>query len=594
MASLAPDEVTASQGYELVLTGTGSAILDRLVRGDFEDAALFHLRYQAAQLSLAKGFDQLLCLGAVRFEPFPYQVETAQVVLRRFRGRALLCDEVGLGKTIEAGLVLKEYLLRGLVRKVLVLTPPALVAQWQEEMDSKFKIPFVTHEDPTFEKRGTRAWGHFERVIASWHTARTGENAKAILGQRYDMVIVDEAHHFKSRSTTTWQFINQLDKKFILLLTATPVQNNLEELFNLITLLKPGQLKTSRAFKKDFVVRGSRRLPKNRARLQELLFDVMVRNTRSQVGTRLPRRHATTIKVTLSPGEREVYDAVSDFVRREHPRAGHGQRGLNRFILQTLQMEMGSSSFAVAPTLETMAANPHNSPEQRQELARLAAMARSVKDSAKTTGLLKLLRASREKTLVFTKYRETLDHLAASLEREGIQHIVYHGGMSAAAKDEAIARFEREGQVLLCTEAAGEGRNLQFCNTMVNYDLPWNPMRIEQRVGRIHRIGQPREVYIFNLSAEDTVEDYILWLLDAKINMFELVIGEMGMILGHLADERDFPEIITDLWVRARSPEEMRQEAERLGEEMVKAKAAHQRTQELDDTVFGQDYRTVD
>jgi len=310
--------------------------------------------------------------------------------------------------------------------------------------------------------------------------------------------------------------------------------------------------------------------------------------------TRLPRRHATTIKVTLSPGEREVYDAVSDFVRREHPRAGHGQRGLNRFILQTLQMEMGSSSFAVAPTLETMAANPHNSPEQRQELARLAAMARSVKDSAKTRGLLKLLRASREKTLVFTKYRETLDHLAASLEREGIQHIVYHGGMSAAAKDEAIARFEREGQVLLCTEAAGEGRNLQFCNTMVNYDLPWNPMRIEQRVGRIHRIGQPREVYIFNLSAEDTVEDYILWLLDAKINMFELVIGEMGMILGHLADERDFPEIITDLWVRARSPEEMRQEAERLGEEMVKAKAAHQRTQELDDTVFGQDYRTVD
>src|SRR3990172_699931 len=241
-----------------------------------------------------------------------------------------------------------------------------------------------------------------------------------------------------------------------------------------------------------------------------------------------------------------------------------------------------------------MAANPHNSPEQRQELARLAAMARSVKDSAKTRGLLKLLRASREKTLVFTKYRETLDHLAASLEREGIQHIVYHGGMSAAAKDEAIARFEREGQVLLCTEAAGEGRNLQFCNTMVNYDLPWNPMRIEQRVGRIHRIGQPREVYIFNLSAEDTVEDYILWLLDAKINMFELVIGEMGMILGHLADERDFPEIIADLWVRARSPEEMRQEAERLGEEMVKAKAAHQRTQELDDTVFGQDYRTVD
>lgn len=594
MASLAPDEVAASQGYELILADGASHILDRLARGNFEDASLFRLRYRAAQLSLVQGFDQLLALGAVCFAPFPYQVETAQVVLRRFRGRALLCDEVGLGKTIEAGLVLKEYLLRGLVRKVLVLTPPGLVGQWQEEMDSKFGIPLITHEDPIFERRGTQAWAHFERVIASWHTARTGENARAVLGQRYDMVIVDEAHHLKSRSTATWQFINQLDKKFILLLSATPIQNNLEELFNLITLLKPGQLKTSRAFKKDFVTRGSPRLPKNRAQLQELLFDVMVRNTRSQVGLSLPRRHATTIKVALSGPEQEVYDAVSDFVRREHPRVGHGQRGLNRFILQTLQMEMGSSTFAVAPTLETMAANPNNSAEHRQELARLASQARSVKDSAKTRALLKLLRASREKVLVFTKYRETLDHLASTLDREGIPHLVYHGGLSAAAKDEAIAKFERERQALLCTEAAGEGRNLQFCNTMVNYDLPWNPMRIEQRVGRIHRIGQPREVYIFNLSAEGTVEDYILWLLDSKINMFELVIGEMDMVLGHLADERDFPEIITDLWVRAGSPEEMRLEVERLGEELVQAKTSYRHTQELDELVFGQDYRTTD
>src|SRR3990172_8070731 len=241
-----------------------------------------------------------------------------------------------------------------------------------------------------------------------------------------------------------------------------------------------------------------------------------------------------------------------------------------------------------------MAANPHNSPEQRQELARLAAMARSVKDSAKTRGLLKLLRASREKTLVFTKYRETLDHLAASLEREGIQHIVYHGGMSAAAKDEAIARFEREGQVLLCTEAAGEGRNLQFCNTMVNYDLPWNPMRSEQRVGRIHRIGQPREVYIFNLSAEGTVEDYILWLLDAKINMFELVIGEIDMILGNLADERDFAEIVADIWLRSTDQGEVQRELERFGEDLVRAKREYARAQEYDNLAFGQDYQVAD
>ncbi len=582
------------EDYELEQAGDVARLLERLARGVFEDASLFKLRYRAANLSLVQGFDTLLSLGDLGFQPFPYQVETALAVLRRFRGRALLCDEVGLGKTIEAGLALKEYLLRGLVRKILILTPPGLVAQWREEMESKFHLPFVTHESPEFRELGAEAWGRFDRVIASLHTARTGDNSKAIRGQRYDLVVVDEAHHLKSRSTVTWQFVNDLDKKFILLLTATPIQNSLEELFNLITILKPGQLKTASAFKKDFVARGSPRLPKNRARLQELLFDVMVRNTRSQVEVKLPRRHATTVKVALTPPERELYDAVSDFVRREHPRVGHGERGVNRFALETLQREAGSSSLAAVPTLQAMADNPHNTPEHRQELARLAGMARQVKESAKTRVLVKLLRAGREKTVVFTHYLETLNHLARTLEREGMDPVVYHGGLSVAAKDAAIAEFEGRRQVMLCTEAAGEGRNLQFCSTMVNFDLPWNPMRIEQRIGRIHRIGQQREVHIYNLSAEGTVEDYILWLLDSKINMFEMVIGEMDMILGNLADERDFAEIITDLWVKSQTPEDLRQGVETLGEELVKAKAKYRETQELEEAVFGQDYITAD
>ena len=579
--------------YELVLED-GGLVLDRLARRAFDDPALFLLNRRAADFALVEGFDKLLSLGDIAFTPFPYQLETALTVLRRFRGRALLCDEVGLGKTIEAGLVLKEYVLRGLARKVLILTPPALVSQWREELASKFRLEFVAHDDPEFRALGSEAWARFDRVIASLNTARMAEHAKAIHAQRYDLVIVDEAHHLKSRTSQSWKFVNQLDKQFICLLTATPVQNNMEELFNLITILKPGQLSTVRAFKKQFVTRGDPRLPKNRARLQELLFDVMVRNTRSQVGLSLPRRHATTIRLALTPGERNLYDAVTTFVRAEHPKVGHGDRGVNRFTLETLQQEIGSSSFAVIPTLAAMAENPHNSADQRRELGRLLQMARGVRQSARAAALLKLLKATKEKVVVFTRFLETLRYLAGVLSEADVSVAVYHGGLSVPEKNQAIADFETSRQVLLCTEAAGEGRNLQFCNTMVNYDLPWNPMRIEQRVGRIHRIGQEREVYVYNLSAEGTIEDYMLWLLDSKINMFELVIGEMDMILGNLADERDFAEIVADIWLRSQDEAELKREVESFGEALVRAKQEYLKAQEYDALVFGQDYRATD
>ena len=217
-------------------------------------------------------------------------------------------------------------------------------------------------------------------------------------------------------------------------------------------------------------------------------------------------------------------------------------------------------------------------------------MARGIRENTRATALLTLLKATREKVVIFTRYLETLHYLARRLESAGISATHYHGGLSAGQKDACIAEFERSRQVLLCTEAAGEGRNLQFCNTMVNYDLPWNPMRIEQRVGRIHRIGQEREVYIYNLSAENTVEDYILWLLDSKINMFELVIGEMDMILGHLSDERDFEELITDIWLRAATSDEVARGFDELGEAMLRARAAYRQAQEYDEILFGEDF----
>jgi len=601
--------------YNVRLLPGADAVLDAVASGALTGPGLYRLQLQAERLLLVAGFDELICLDALDFVPFDYQVKAAQTALRRFRGRGLLCDEVGLGKTIEAGLVLKEYLLRQLVSRVLILTPPALVEQWREELAYKFRLDdFVTSSDPEFRALGPQAWAAFPHVVASLATARRAEHRREITQIVYDLIIVDEAHHLKNRASVSWKFVNALQKKYILLLTATPVQNDLDELYNLITILKPGQLKTPRQFRRQFVVQGDPRLPKNRGRLRELLADVMVRHSRSQVSVSLPPRHAHTIRLTPSPEERALYDDVSAFVREQigvsasadvgqaESRTSSGVGNLpsaQKFTLQIIQREIGSSPWAAAPTLRKLADRNEMRP-YRAKLLALADRATQVESWAKADALEKLLlpmvgqagKLSDGKAIIFTHFHVTLKRLAERLRALGIDFVLYHGGLSLARKDEAIRRFEQRARVLLSTEAAGEGRNLQFCRTMINFDLPWNPMRIEQRVGRIHRIGQTHEVGIFNLAAEGTIEDYILDLLDRKLNMFELVIGEMDMILGQLTDERDFENLVMEVWTQARTPDEMASGFEELGEALVQARETYQRTQEYDEALFGEDFTT--
>jgi SNF2 family DNA or RNA helicase len=265
--------------------------------------------------------------------------------------------------------------------------------------------------------------------------------------------------------------------------------------------------------------------------------------------------------------------------------------------LQIIQREIGSSPWAAAPTLRKLADRNEMRP-YRDKLLALADRATQVESWAKADALEKLLlpmvgqagKSPDGKAIIFTHFRATLERLAKRLRAQGIHFVLYHGSLSLAQKDEAIRHFEQSARVLLSTEAAGEGRNLQFCRTMINFDLPWNPMRIEQRVGRIHRIGQTHEVDIFNLSAEGTIEDYILDLLDRKLNMFELVIGEMDMVLGQLADERDFEDLVMEVWTRARTPDEVTNGFEQLGEALVQAREAYQHTQEYDEALFGEDF----
>jgi SNF2 family DNA or RNA helicase len=278
---------------------------------------------------------------------------------------------------------------------------------------------------------------------------------------------------------------------------------------------------------------------------------------------------------------------------------------VHRFTLRTLQREIGSSPAAARSTLRALAEQPALQStaslavaEQHQALRALADRAGSLTSWAKGQALQRLLLSQlaadpREKLIVFTHFRATLDLLANLLQEMGLDTVLYHGQLSRAEKDEVIRRFETSAQVLLSTEAAGEGRNLQFCRLMLNFDLPWNPQRIEQRVGRIHRVGQTRPVEIWNLSAEGTIEDYLLEVLDRKLNMFELVIGEMDMILGHLEDDRDFEEIVLDTWAQARTPEEVAAGFAQLGEALARAREAYQRTRDYDEALFGEDLSTL-
>ncbi len=547
------------------------------------------LRRQALQLSLSPGFDTLLSLSAVRnVQPLAYQQQTVRHVLRHLRGRALLCDEVGLGKTVEAGLIMMEYLLRGLVRRVLILAPPTLVEQWREEMYTKFNLNFITYDSAAF-KSEPNPWNTLPHIIASLDTAKRENHRRQVLEAEYDLVIVDEAHHLKNSRTKAYQLVSHLKKKYILLLTATPVENDLGELFNLITLLLPGQLETAASFKRKYITRGNPLKVKNSADLKRLVREVMVRNRRSETGAIISQRRAEVIDVTLSQAEKAFYQRLTTFVRGYYtPGADKPAAGVNRFVLKMLQREAGSSLEALVTTLDRMSANPEQPASLRRVFSTLAAQAREIKERSKADTLVRLLEQINDQVVVFTSFRETQRALSTLLRDRGFKIAELHGDMRRLEKEEQVQLFMGEARVLVATETGSEGRNLQFCRNLINYDLPWNPMRIEQRIGRIHRLGQTRNVYIYNLSASGTIESYILELLDAKINMFQLVVGELDMILGNLKEKREFEDIVMDIWSRYADEQELKQQMDTLGEELISAREHYRAVKELDDRLLGE------
>ncbi len=530
------------------------------------------LALMATALADAESFDRLLSLeraaGLLRLS---HQEETARKVLTVFLGRALLADEVGLGKTIEAGLVLSEYLLRGRVRRALVLAPPTLVGQWREELVSKFAIATRSTDDPT-------PWDGDGVVVASLATARSDRHRDAVVARPWDLVIVDEAHTLKNHRTESYALVERLKTRFLLLLTATPIENRVEELYNLVSLLRPGHLGGRAEFVRRFADVGGQLSEAGRAELRGLLAEVMVRNTRALSGVMLPPRFARTLLVEPGAEEHGLYAALAGALR------SLAVGGRHRQLLSLLLQEAGSSPFAVRGTLGRLLGDGALPEPMRHALAEAEDFAGRATASEKATALLRALAAAPGPAIVFTRFRGTLGFLAEVLGRAGVRFERLDGDVPVAARAAAVDRC-REGGVLLATDVGSEGLNLQFCHRLVNFDLPWNPMRIEQRIGRLHRIGQTEPVEVLNLCLAGSIEERILAVLDERINLFELVVGEVEMILGYLEGGRDFPELALDAFAH-------REEADRacsfgrLGDALAAARQRYRSVKTFDEALF--------
>jgi SNF2 family DNA or RNA helicase len=536
--------------------------------------SLARLRHgiHAHRLAGAESFTEMLSMARlVGVERHSYQIETVHRVLRTLRGRALLSDEVGLGKTIEAMMVLLEYQLRGMAKRVLVLAPPALVPQWVGELATKAGI-----SARTTDRDGDALWRGDGVVVASLATARMQRTAPAVQAEPWDLVIVDEAHRVKRRGSASWKLVDGLRSRFLLLLTATPIETELEELYQLVTLLKPGQFATPAAFRKRFVDPANPTSPKNREALRELLGEVMVRNTRASCGLKLPPRYVSTVVVEPADDERALYAAAMTALRAATEPRTRRTAGL-------LLLEAGSSPAAVRGTLDKLAGDA--------SFAAVALAARG-QETRKGRALVDIVRTGgAAQVLVFTRYRATARWLVELLARERVTHAAVHGELSGADKQVALAAFRAgEVQVLVSTDVGSEGHNLQHCHRLVNFDLPWNPMVIEQRIGRLHRFGQTTEVEVFNLCARGSMEERILGVLHERVRLFELVVGEMDMVIGNLTDEADLEERLLALCAGASSEAAVDDGLTTIGDELLRARGRYDEIRELDQALFGKEF----
>src|SRR5690625_1405288 len=470
--------------------------------------SLFSLLYDYKKETTIKQFDELRSLDYLQHIDFlNHQIDAANRVINEMNGRAILADEVGLGKTIQAGLILKEYLLRQVVTRVLILVPSSLINQWVQELYEKFYIKATIY-------RKNDRWYDHPIMIASIDLAKRSPHREEILNIEYDLLIVDEAHRLKNEKTINHQFVRSIKKKYCLLLTATPIQNDIVELFNLVSIIKPGLLGDLETFKKTYVRKKADQRP-----LHQLIQRVMVRNRRKETILDDVKRNIETVWLSFSEEEQQVYDELAEALQQAPA-----------FSSLVYLKELCSSREACYVSLQKC-----ESESLQAKLPTILSKIEQLPHHQKAKKLVeKIKEIGSEKIIVFTQYRATQYYLQWFLQQHNINSISFYGGLKRGRKEWITHLFKNHYQVLIATEAGGEGINLQFCHHMINYDLPWNPMQIEQRIGRIHRYGQKNDVKVYNFALKNTIEEHVIHLLYEKINVFEKVIGELDDILERL------------------------------------------------------------
>lgn len=524
-----------------------------------------HLRQRLAsaidEIRTTPGFDRLMCVDRLSgLTRMFYQEEAALRVLRAMRGRALLADEVGLGKTIEAGLIIKELLVRSLVNTVLVICPNSLVSQWQAELFEKFnELLLVLGRDVDT----TLAW-RCGRLIASYDAIEERWHAEELQKQNFDLVILDEAHYLNDQENVrALETVRSLRKRYFLLLSATPMHNDLGEFHNILTLLRPGHVGTREEFLSTYVDPDPRSKvgARNLGTLRRIVQEVMIRNLRTNVAKdhRFPQRKATRHELEPPKEGLEAYHAVQTFLREN---ASEGP--LRRLLLDRggLGERLVSSRFALRERVGQLAGilARRSGEEILRRLRQLADDPRlDTLVEPKVQAAINAVRARvfhpqesrRCKVLVFSHFNATARMLFKRLADSGLPSFFYDEETDRNTRDRSVRDFYRaEASVLVCPGEAEQGLNLQFASALINYDLPWDPMRIEQRIGRVQRLGSTAsEVEIINLVLQGTIEQDIIDLLEKKIRMFEAVIGPVQAILGNLEKGEDPQQWIGNIFL---------------------------------------------
>lgn len=515
-------------------------ILTKVEKQEFEAPELVNLRLHAEEVAQETDITELLCYGKVKPKleyNLKYQWDGALKILRDFNGTVLLADEVGLGKTITTSIVIREGLERGFIKKVLILTPPSLVDQWVAELKTKFDLSFtiIEHEDD---------WDNASFAIASIDRVKSynlGLNrfrhykAHEIA---WDLLIVDEAHKLKDKSSIRWQFVDRMQKKRFLVLTATPFQNDLLELYNLAHLLKRGHLGTTQEFKQAFLHRGNKRFPLNPRDLKQKLQQIMIRRRRDETGIQYMKRIPVIIAVEQTPEEKAVYNRVTDLLKTKYFTVD-GNELNGRLIIFAMLPKITSSSRSAMESLEHILENPKYHEKTKEIVRSILEDYRKLPKDSKIEKLVSIVteiyqKDPHAKILMYTRHPTTLRYITEKLAPLNLTIIQFMGGLTREEKTEKIRAFKESAHIMISTETGAEGLNFQFCNNLINYDLPWNPMSVEQRIGRLDRIGQKRDMNIYSLAVKDTMEEHVVDLIINKMCCIGLVIGELPIILFNL------------------------------------------------------------